>query len=144
MRAVAFLAAATFAESIGLAPFTPNEIAGLAFGTGLLALAWSAPKFDNYVAVSQRRALGLCEQCGGVKKLPCRACKGQGLRKNALAMGTPSNVNCTFCRGSGQLPCPVCEIGGSSSGRSSSRSIVNGESSSNTSAGSTSGSVTKS
>ena len=36
-------------------PFTATEIAGLAFGVGILAAAAAAPRMDEFIAINQRR-----------------------------------------------------------------------------------------
>ena len=46
--------------------WTLDQIAGLAIGALLAASFFFAGKVDEFVARSQRRQLGLCEQCGGV------------------------------------------------------------------------------
>lgn len=46
--------------------WTLDQIAGLVFGGFLVALYFSSRFIDEYVAVSQRRQLGICEKCGGV------------------------------------------------------------------------------
>ena len=46
--------------------WTLDQIAGLVFGGFLVALYFSSKLIDDYVAVSQRRQLGLCEKCGGL------------------------------------------------------------------------------
>lgn len=46
--------------------WTLDQIAGLAFGFLLLAFYLSATQIDKFVAKSQRRQLGLCEECGGL------------------------------------------------------------------------------
>lgn len=46
--------------------WTLDQIAGLVFGGFLVALYFSSKFIDEYVAVSQRRQLGICEKCGGL------------------------------------------------------------------------------
>lgn len=46
--------------------WTLDQIAGLVFGGFLVALYFSSRFIDEYVAVSQRRQLGICEKCGGL------------------------------------------------------------------------------
>ena len=46
--------------------WTLDQIAGLVFGGFLVALYFSSKFIDEYVAVSQRRQLGICEKCGGM------------------------------------------------------------------------------
>lgn len=55
------------AATLDTAPvWTLDQIAGLVFGGLLAAFYFSSQYIDKYVAKSQRRQLGLCEQCGGV------------------------------------------------------------------------------
>lgn len=56
------------AEAFGdAAPeWTLDQIVGLVFGALLVAVYLSSSKVDEFVARSQRRQLGLCEQCGGL------------------------------------------------------------------------------
>ena len=66
--------------------WTLDQIAGLVFGVGMLASVFAARGVDVAVAKSQRRALGLCERCGGVNEVAscaerdCPVRKGQGGR----------------------------------------------------------------
>jgi hypothetical protein len=46
--------------------WTLDQIAGLVFGGFLVALYFSSKFIDEYIAVSQRRQLGICEKCGGL------------------------------------------------------------------------------
>ncbi|CAL5228347.1 g11460 [Coccomyxa viridis] len=46
--------------------WTLDQIAGLAFGGILVASVFFASKVDDIIAKSQRRDLGLCEECGGL------------------------------------------------------------------------------
>jgi hypothetical protein len=46
--------------------WTLDQIAGLVFGGFLVALYFSSKFIDEYVAISQRRQLDICEQCGGL------------------------------------------------------------------------------
>ena len=46
--------------------WTLDQIAGLAIGALLAATFLFAGKIDEFVARSQRRQLGLCEECGGL------------------------------------------------------------------------------
>lgn len=46
--------------------WTLDQIAGLVFGGLLVAFYFSSQVIDKAVARSQRRELGLCEECGGV------------------------------------------------------------------------------
>ena len=48
--------------------WTLDQIAGLAFGGVLVASVLLSSKVDEYIARSQRRELGLCEQCGGLNE----------------------------------------------------------------------------
>jgi hypothetical protein len=55
------------AATLDTAPvWTLDQIAGLVFGGLLVAFYFSSQYIDRYVAKSQRRQLGLCEECGGV------------------------------------------------------------------------------
>jgi hypothetical protein len=55
------------AATLDTAPaWTLDQIAGLVFGGLLVAFYFSSQYIDKYVAKSQRRQLGLCEECGGV------------------------------------------------------------------------------
>ena len=55
------------AAAVDEAPaWTLDQIAGLVFGGLLVAFYFSSQFIDKYVAKSQRRQLGLCEECGGV------------------------------------------------------------------------------
>lgn len=55
------------AATLDTAPvWTLDQIAGLVFGGLLVAFYFSSQFIDKYVARSQRRQLGLCEECGGV------------------------------------------------------------------------------
>lgn len=47
-------------------PWTLDQIAGLVFAGLLVALYFSSTQIDAIVARSQRRQLGLCEECGGL------------------------------------------------------------------------------
>ena len=58
---------ADLAATLDTAPvWTLDQIAGLVFGGLLVAFYFSSQYIDKYVAKSQRRQLGLCEECGGV------------------------------------------------------------------------------
>ena len=46
--------------------WTLDQIAGLVFGGLLVVFYFSSQIIDSSVAKSQRRQLGLCEECGGV------------------------------------------------------------------------------
>lgn len=46
--------------------WTLDQIVGLVFGGFLVILYFSSTKIDVYIARSQRKQLGLCEQCGGL------------------------------------------------------------------------------
>ena len=46
-----------------LQPFTQSEVAGLLFGTGILAAAAAAPQVDRYIARQQRRYDGRRHKC---------------------------------------------------------------------------------
>ncbi|BDA46710.1 hypothetical protein COCOBI_09-1630 [Coccomyxa sp. Obi] len=46
--------------------WTLDQIAGLAFGGILVASVLVGSKIDQIIARSQRRELGLCEECGGL------------------------------------------------------------------------------
>ena len=48
--------------------WTLDQAAGLVFGFGLVALYFSSKLIDDYVAISQRRQLGICEKCGGLNE----------------------------------------------------------------------------
>eukprot|EP00897_Mesotaenium_endlicherianum_P001639 jgi/Mesen1/1502/ME000132S00446 len=108
-------------QQLAFQPFTQIEIAGLLFGAGILAAAASAPRVDSFIARSQRKTLGLCLECGGVHKLPCKKCRGRGevatgplgeLRNigGPLAMlGQAERTTCAACGGTGQLACPSCK-----------------------------------
>ena len=55
------------AVALDTAPaWTLDQIAGLVFGGLLVAFYFSSQYIDKYVAKSQRRQVGLCEECGGV------------------------------------------------------------------------------
>lgn len=47
-------------------PWTLDQIVGLAFGGLMVVFYYSSQLVDAYVARSQRRALGICEECGGI------------------------------------------------------------------------------
>lgn len=47
-------------------PWTPDQVAGLAFGALLVVFYFSSKVIDEAVARSQRRELGLCEECGSM------------------------------------------------------------------------------
>ena len=46
--------------------WTLDQAVGLVFGGLLVAFYFSSQLVDKFVAASQRRALGLCEECGGM------------------------------------------------------------------------------
>lgn len=46
--------------------WTLDQIAGLVFGSLLVALYFSSKLIDEYVASSQRIQLGICKKCGGI------------------------------------------------------------------------------
>ncbi|CAK0785846.1 hypothetical protein CVIRNUC_009058 [Coccomyxa viridis] len=46
--------------------WTLDQLAGIAFGGIMVASVFFASKVDDVVARSQRRELGLCEECGGL------------------------------------------------------------------------------
>ncbi|CAK9189714.1 unnamed protein product [Sphagnum troendelagicum] len=95
-----------------MANITASEIAGFGVGALLLIAALAAPKVDSFVARSQRRSLKLCEECGGVTKLPCLKCKGRGKVTegffSALSSEPRESTPCLACKGRGQFPCPSC------------------------------------
>ncbi|XP_024540504.1 uncharacterized protein LOC112349755 [Selaginella moellendorffii] len=89
---------------------TPSEAAGFAVGGLLLAAALAAPRVDNYIARSQRRSLGLCEDCGGLKRKACGKCKGRGELRPQLAIFDQgaTGEKCRECMGRGYFPCTAC------------------------------------
>ncbi|KAH9555055.1 hypothetical protein CY35_08G095000 [Sphagnum magellanicum] len=95
-----------------MANVTVSEIAGFGVGALLLIAASAAPKVDSFVARSQRRSLKLCEECGGVTRLPCLKCKGRGQVTegffSALSSEPRESTPCLACKGRGQFPCPSC------------------------------------
>ena len=46
--------------------WTLDQAAGLVFGGLLVVLYFSSRVIDEYAAASQRKDLGLCEECGGL------------------------------------------------------------------------------
>ncbi|CAI7742525.1 unnamed protein product [Closterium sp. NIES-54] len=111
------------ATLLWLQPFTESEIAGLVFGAAILACAASAPRVDEWFARAQRRDLGVCEGCGGVGYLPCKACSKQANVFQLPVFGTPEleppktpktsvvsdqKTKCSCCGGRGRIPCPAC------------------------------------
>lgn len=117
----------SIAESLGFAPFTVNETAGMFVGAAIIAAAVNAPKLDAYIARIQRRDLGLCPDCGGLGRKPCGSCRGRGVEgsgplaalRSGLGidpfgpMATSSTTvakSCTKCGGSGQFSCPACNL----------------------------------
>lgn len=46
--------------------WTLDQAVGLVFGFLLLGLYLSSSQLDRFVARTQRRQLGLCEECGGL------------------------------------------------------------------------------
>lgn len=61
-------------SGLSTAPWTADQVAGMAVGVGLVALAAAAWKADRWVAQEQRKQLGLCPRCGGVG---CEACRNE-------------------------------------------------------------------
>ncbi|GMH33900.1 hypothetical protein BSKO_01734 [Bryopsis sp. KO-2023] len=56
-------------KAMGDAPqWTLDQIVGLAFGGLMVAFYYSAQVVDAYIARSQRRELGICEECGGINE----------------------------------------------------------------------------
>jgi hypothetical protein len=49
----------------GMPVWTLDQIAGLAFGGVMLGAVLASRQVDEWVARVQRRALGVCERCGG-------------------------------------------------------------------------------
>jgi hypothetical protein len=62
--------------------WTLDQIAGLVFGGFLVALYFSSKFIDEYIAVSQRRQLGICEKCGGLNDKSTCSEKECPLRNN--------------------------------------------------------------
>jgi hypothetical protein len=90
--------------------FTESEVAGFGVGALLLEASLAAPKVDFFFAKYQRRAMKLCETCDGVRKLPCKKCRGRGQEQVLVAMPWQGKAasSCDACGGRGQLPCPSC------------------------------------
>ncbi len=70
-------------------------------------------RFGEFWLVSNCcRSLKLCEECGGVTKLPCLKCKGRGQVTegffSALSSEPKESTPCLSCKGRGQFPCPSC------------------------------------
>jgi len=99
---------------------TSSEVAGFCVGGFLVAVALAVPKVDTFIANSQRRSLGLCERCGGLKVVSCSKCKGLGtLSKGTLSIFSgiasdrrvgqeDASVPCRDCGSKGSLNCPKC------------------------------------
>eukprot|EP00951_Prasinocladus_malaysianus_P009432 scaffold68895_cov35-Prasinocladus_malaysianus.AAC.1 len=49
-----------------LPSWTPDQLAGLAFGAFMLACFYLTRNFDEWIAQQQREELGLCPKCGGI------------------------------------------------------------------------------
>lgn len=49
-----------------LPSWTPDQLAGLAFGAFMVACFIGTRRFDEWVAAQQREELGLCARCGGL------------------------------------------------------------------------------
>ncbi|KAH9621477.1 hypothetical protein KSS87_006211 [Heliosperma pusillum] len=109
---------------------TASEIAGFGVGTLLLCATIAAPKVDAFISSAQRRSLGMCNRCGGVKLVACPKCKGSGSVKSGLLFGLNNPiddlfpgrfesdekpVSCVNCGAKGHFPCPQCSSATSSS-----------------------------
>ncbi|BBN01497.1 hypothetical protein MPTK1_2g07860 [Marchantia polymorpha subsp. ruderalis] len=90
---------------------TESEIAGFGVGALLLAASIAAPRIDAFIARAQRRSLRLCEECGGVQRLPCKKCRGRGQERVAFSSPwakSEAAPACGACNGRGQIPCSSC------------------------------------
>ncbi|XP_078161475.1 chaperone [Carex rostrata] len=105
---------------------TASEIAGFGVGALLLCATLAAPKLDSFIALSQRRSLGMCKRCGDLKMIACSNCKGTGsIRKGSNFFSnmvddfyesmedTPKQTPmepCVKCQSKGRTACPECSV----------------------------------
>jgi len=52
-----------------------------------------------------------CASCGGIGKTTCKTCGGQRKMYGYAANGSRRLLNCTTCRGKGEVDCPDCRRG---------------------------------
>ena len=88
----AYQLVAQLAAALDEAPeWTLDQIAGLAFGTLLLAFYFSSWQVDAFVARAQRRQLGLCQQCGGLYE--ASTCSQAGCPQRASSTATTDSTD---------------------------------------------------
>jgi len=59
-------------------PWTADQVAGLVAGACMAATVVASAKVDNLIARAQRKALGLCAECGGLECQECADGAGGG------------------------------------------------------------------
>ncbi|KAL2335391.1 hypothetical protein Fmac_016604 [Flemingia macrophylla] len=106
---------------------TASEAAGLGVGVLLVCATIAATKVDAFFSSSQRSSLGLCKQCGNLRRLACSRCKGTGSVREGGILGftlvqdfyderlgnSESNskvkqIACVKCQAKGYFSCPNC------------------------------------
>ncbi|XP_020237095.1 uncharacterized protein LOC109816470 [Cajanus cajan] len=103
---------------------TASEAAGLGVGAVLVCATIAATKVDAFFSSSQRSSLGLCKQCGNLRRLACSRCKGTGSVREGGILGftlledlyeTLGNseskvkqIACVKCQAKGYFSCPNC------------------------------------
>ncbi|GMH28003.1 hypothetical protein Nepgr_029846 [Nepenthes gracilis] len=103
---------------------TASELAGFGVGALLLCATIAAPKVDAFISSAQRSSLGMCKQCGDVKLIPCKRCKGVGSVRPGTMLGfdlfgdlfepygdsgsTKRSIPCSNCQARGHFRCPEC------------------------------------